>query len=171
MAIPYLPLVLLPLIHPHLLDARARPASLARLVPPSSCSSVSVVYPRMSPGSALPALGHQDPLQVYCHLRASVPTCPYLNMSADSRRMQLTRLLYVRVSSPRVVCHVEPWTGVLYHDHFLTLDDETLHFWRLPITRGNALFFLNRYFSFFANIGLIVARYSVTSHDVCWPCF
>jgi hypothetical protein len=57
--------------------------------------------------------------------------------------------------------------GVLYYDHILTLDVEVKHFWRLPLTRGNIMFFLNRYFSFFANIALIAYRYSLNSHTVC----
>jgi len=44
----------------------------------------------------------------------------------------------------------------LYYDHLITIGDEILYIWRPRKTASSYLFFLNRYFTFFGNIAMMV---------------
>jgi hypothetical protein len=52
---------------------------------------------------------------------------------------------------------------ILYYDHFITLEAEISLLWKRPNTLSSYLFFLNRYFSFFGNICVLVSIFVSTS--------
>jgi len=61
-----------------------------------------------------------------------------------------------------IYLHLIAFTFLCY-DHFLTFDTEVRLLWKRPNTRSSYLFFLNRYFSFFGNIGLLLSVFFSTS--------
>ncbi|KAE9404335.1 hypothetical protein BT96DRAFT_989399 [Gymnopus androsaceus JB14] len=60
-----------------------------------------------------------------------------------------------------IYLHLIAFTFLCY-DHFLTFDTEVRLLWKRPNTRSSYLFFLNRYFSFFGNIGLLLSVFFST---------
>ncbi|KIK65870.1 hypothetical protein GYMLUDRAFT_38363 [Collybiopsis luxurians FD-317 M1] len=61
-----------------------------------------------------------------------------------------------------VYLHLVAFT-FLYYDHLMTLKDEIRLIWNRPNTLSSYFFFINRYFSFFGNIGVLLSILFTTS--------
>ena len=57
-------------------------------------------------------------------------------------------------------------SAILYYDWLLTFDEEVIFFWSRRINLVTVLFFLNRYFSLFANVGVIFQSFRNWTPDV-----
>jgi hypothetical protein len=57
-------------------------------------------------------------------------------------------------------------TVVLYYDHLLTFGSEIERFWGTPLSLGNILFFLNRYFTFTVSLVLVAIRKKIATDEV-----
>jgi hypothetical protein len=56
---------------------------------------------------------------------------------------------------------------LLYYDHAITFSCEVKHYWGMPITRGNLLFFLNRYLTVVTSVIFLSIRELVSTSSQC----
>jgi hypothetical protein len=60
---------------------------------------------------------------------------------------------------------------ILYYDYVLTFTSEVEHFWGAPLTLGNVLFFINRYFTLFTTLIFLGIRTVSAANEVgCRVC-